>query len=102
SLSSTTSSAKSCCSEGSLMALPPYLMTMVLPWKRRMYGSASARISALSRGAMWLRSGEFGGRVAAGGSELMGGASVKAGTAQIVGSRACQPDSARATEDHQA
>ena len=36
SLSSTTSSAKSCCSAGSVMALPPYLMTMVLPWNLRM------------------------------------------------------------------
>jgi hypothetical protein len=35
------------------MALPPYLMTMVLPWNLRMYGRAWARISALSRGAIW-------------------------------------------------
>src|SRR3990167_7095878 len=35
-LSSTTSSAKSCCRAGSVMALPPYLMTMVLPWYLRM------------------------------------------------------------------
>jgi hypothetical protein len=33
---STTSSAKSCCSDGSVIALPPYLMTMVLPWNWRM------------------------------------------------------------------
>jgi hypothetical protein len=41
---------------GSVMALPPYLMTMVLPWNLRMYGSAWARISALSRGAMEVTS----------------------------------------------
>src|SRR6185369_8353371 len=57
SLSSTTSSAKSAWSSGSVMALPPYLITMVLPWKRRIYGSAWARISALSRGAMFRTSG---------------------------------------------
>jgi len=28
------------------MALPPYLMTKVLPWNLRMYGRACARISA--------------------------------------------------------
>src|SRR5664280_1459364 len=56
SLSSTTSSAKSCCRPGSVMALPPYLMTMVLPWNFLMYGSAWARISALSRGATCERS----------------------------------------------
>ena len=36
SFSSTTSRAKSCFSFSSVMALPPYLTTMVLPWKRRM------------------------------------------------------------------
>jgi hypothetical protein len=36
SLSSTTSSAKSACSSGSVIALPPYLITMVLPWNLRM------------------------------------------------------------------
>jgi hypothetical protein len=36
SLSSTTSSAKSACNAGSVMALPPYLITMVLPWNLRM------------------------------------------------------------------
>jgi hypothetical protein len=34
------------------MALPPYLTTMVLPWNLRIYGRASARISAFSAGAM--------------------------------------------------
>ena len=38
------------------MALPPYLMTIVLPWNLRMYGNAWARISALSRGATYERS----------------------------------------------
>src|ERR1035441_7412030 len=65
SLSSTTSSAKSCCSAGSVIALPPYLMTMVLPWNFLMYGSACARISALSRGATCERSC-VAGRAAAG------------------------------------
>ena len=31
---STTSRAKPCFSGSSTMALPPYLITMVLPWKR--------------------------------------------------------------------
>ena len=30
------------------MALPPYLITMVLPWYLRIYGRARARVSALS------------------------------------------------------
>ena len=34
-LSSTTSCAKLFFSLSSVIALPPYLMTMVLPWKRR-------------------------------------------------------------------
>ena len=36
SFSSTTSRAKPVFSAASVMALPPYLMTMVLPWKRWM------------------------------------------------------------------
>ena len=46
--SSTTSWAKLRCNASSVMALPPYLMTTVLPWKRRMYGSASDKTSALT------------------------------------------------------
>src|SRR5688572_529292 len=37
------------------MALPPYFTTMVLPWKRWMYGSASARMRAFSAASgLWL------------------------------------------------
>src|SRR5690554_3706417 len=36
------------------MALPPYLMTTVLPWKRRMYGKASERTSALTVAECWI------------------------------------------------
>ena len=43
-LSSTTSRAKSSRSSGSVIAAPPYLMTTVLPWNSRMYGSASRRV----------------------------------------------------------
>ena len=46
SFSITTSRAKPAFSSGSVIALPPYLMTMTLSWKRWMYGSASARICA--------------------------------------------------------
>ena len=48
-LSSTTSRANSSLSAGSVIAAPPYLMTTVLPWNSRMYGSASSRV-ATSRG----------------------------------------------------
>jgi hypothetical protein len=48
SLSSTTSCAKPRLSSSSIIALPPNLTTMVLPWKRWMYGSASARMRAFS------------------------------------------------------
>src|SRR6476660_5941182 len=41
---STTSRAKSSRSSGSLMAAPPYLITTVLPWNSRMYGSASRSV----------------------------------------------------------
>ena len=41
-LSSTTSRANSSRSAGSSIAAPPYLMTTVLPWNSRMYGSASS------------------------------------------------------------
>src|SRR5436305_5162805 len=43
-LSSTTSRAKSSRSAGSSIAAPPYLMTTVLPWNSRMYGSASRSV----------------------------------------------------------
>ncbi len=46
SLSSTTSRAKPSCNLGSVMALPPYLMTMVLSKKRWIYGSASDSVWA--------------------------------------------------------
>ena len=41
---STTSRAKSSRSSGSVIAAPPYLMTTVLPWNSRMYGSASSSV----------------------------------------------------------
>src|SRR5204862_8368560 len=44
-LSSTTSRANSSLSVGSSIAAPPYLMTTVLPWNSRMYGSASRRVA---------------------------------------------------------
>src|SRR3954452_20736020 len=44
-LSSTTSRANSSRSSGSVIAAPPYLMTTVLPWNSRMYGSASRRVA---------------------------------------------------------
>src|SRR5579864_3441343 len=47
SLSRTTSCAKLLFSVASVMAFPPYFTTMVRPWKRLMYGSASARTLAL-------------------------------------------------------
>src|SRR5919107_1411708 len=43
-LSSTTSRANSSRSAGSSIAAPPYLITTVLPWNSRMYGSASRRV----------------------------------------------------------
>ncbi len=45
---STTSCANRSASAGSSIALPPYLITTVLPENSRMYGSASARIAAFS------------------------------------------------------
>src|SRR5829696_8062197 len=42
--SSTTSRANSSRSSGSVIAAPPYLMTTVLPWNSRMYGSASSSV----------------------------------------------------------
>src|SRR3954453_5390352 len=50
--SSTTSRAKSSRSAGSVMAAPPYLMTTVLPWNSRMYGSASSSVP-MSRISEW-------------------------------------------------
>src|SRR3954451_647155 len=44
-LSSTTSRANSSRRAGSSIAAPPYLMTTVLPWNSRMYGSASRRVA---------------------------------------------------------
>ena len=48
SFSITTSRAKPALRCASVIALPPYLTTIVRSWKRRMYGSASARICALT------------------------------------------------------
>jgi hypothetical protein len=48
SFSITTSRANPAFSLSSVIAFPPYLTMIVLSWKRRMYGSASARICALS------------------------------------------------------
>src|SRR5918998_1632412 len=44
-LRSTTSRANSSRSSGSVIAAPPYLMTMVFSWNSRMYGSASSRVA---------------------------------------------------------
>ena len=52
SLRSTTSCAKASFRSWSTIALPPYFTTIVLPWKRRIYGSASDRISAFICGAI--------------------------------------------------
>ncbi len=46
-LRSTTSRANSSRSAGSSIAAPPYLMTTVLPWNSRMYGSASRSVPTL-------------------------------------------------------
>src|SRR5919109_4238527 len=43
-LRSTTSRANSSRSAGSSIAAPPYLITTVLPWNSRMYGSASSSV----------------------------------------------------------
>ncbi|CFV98550.1 Uncharacterised protein [Bordetella pertussis] len=50
SLSSTTSWAKLRCNRSSVIALPPYFTTMVLPWNRRIYGRASDSTAALTAG----------------------------------------------------
>ena len=50
SCSITTSCAKAACKAGSVMALPPYLMTMVRPWYWRKKGKAAARTSAAIAG----------------------------------------------------
>src|SRR2546423_3760320 len=41
----TTSREKSSRRSGSVMAAPPYLITIVSPWNSRMYGSASRRVA---------------------------------------------------------
>src|SRR6476469_3374503 len=41
---STTSRANSSRRSGSVIAAPPYLMTIVRPWNSRMYGRASSRV----------------------------------------------------------
>src|SRR6516162_8442459 len=46
-LRSATSCANASFSSSRSMACPPYLMTRILPVKRRMYGSASRSVSAL-------------------------------------------------------
>src|SRR5258706_4566238 len=58
SFNSTTSRAKLAFSSSSVIALPPNFTTMVLPWKRWMCGSASARIRAFSSACgLWLKGG---------------------------------------------
>src|SRR3954462_1220450 len=59
SLSSTTSYAKSRFRPSSVMALPPYLTTIVLPWKRWIYGSASASTRAFSAASGFGLGGAF-------------------------------------------
>src|ERR1700754_2469463 len=49
-LSKTTSRANSSRRPGSLMAAPPYLITTVLPWNSRMYGSASSSVATSRAG----------------------------------------------------
>ena len=49
----TTSSAKARRSSSLTMALPPYLITMVLPAKRWIQGNASINVAALSRASDW-------------------------------------------------
>src|ERR1700733_8912501 len=56
-LSSTTSRANSSLSSASTIAAPPYLITTVLPWNSRMYGSASSSVPTSRR----LRSSWLGG-----------------------------------------
>ena len=51
------SSAKAALSASSTMALPPYLTTTVVPWKRSSQGSASMSTAALQPGC------ELGGHV---------------------------------------
>jgi hypothetical protein len=46
--SRATSAAKERLSSSSTIALPPYLMTTVWPWKRVIHGSASRRTAAFS------------------------------------------------------
>src|SRR3954465_2034914 len=46
-LSRTTSRAKSSVSPASVIAAPPILITTVLPWNSRMYGSASRSVPTL-------------------------------------------------------
>src|ERR1700748_505766 len=49
-LSSTTPRGKSSRSAGPFMAPPPYLITTVLPWNSRMYGSASSSVATSRAG----------------------------------------------------
>src|SRR5215208_1450767 len=50
----TTSRANSSRSCASSIAAPPYLMTTVLPWNSRMYGSASSSVATSRSG--WVMS----------------------------------------------
>src|SRR5690349_7400957 len=43
-----TSSANAACSSGLVIALPPYLTTTILSWKRDSHGSASTSVAAFS------------------------------------------------------
>src|SRR3979409_1572462 len=49
-LRSTMSRAKSSVRPASVIAAPPILMTTVLPWNSRMYGSASRRVPTSLKG----------------------------------------------------
>ena len=51
------SSANERCNCGLDIALPPYLTTTILPWKRSSHGSASMRTAAFSRASFLLTSG---------------------------------------------
>jgi hypothetical protein len=55
--SSATSRANPCLSAGSAIACPPKRTTIVLPWKARRYGSASARMRPLSDAFIGMRTG---------------------------------------------
>ena len=88
SFSSTTSSAKSCCSAGSVMALPPYLMTMRLAVELADVGQRLGQdLGLVARGDVGHVGEVGGGHGAAGGWD--GGGNCR----QAQQPRACRPGS---------